>query len=90
MCGSGWPPRGYPLAPGQLALGATLGACIGLFIAPSGGGAAQAEGALVLNWGLSASALSFVAGFCVESVFVALESPVCRIFNISDPAKRTL
>jgi hypothetical protein len=80
-------PRDYTLALGQLALGATIGACISLFISPAG--AAQAEGALIGGWGLSASALSFVAGFGVESVFVALESLVRRVFNNPDPAKRT-
>jgi len=80
-------PRDYTLALGQLALGATIGACISLFITPAG--AAQAEGALIGGWGLSASALSFVAGFGVESVFVALESLVRRVFNTPDPSKRT-
>ena len=79
-------PRDYTLALGQLALGATIGACISLFITPAG--STQAEGSLISGWGLSASALSFVAGFGVESVFVALESLVRRVFNTPDPSKR--
>ena len=81
-------PRDFTLAIGQLALGATIGACIGLFVTPSGGASAPVEGALVASWGLSASALSFVAGFGVEGVFSALESLVRRIFNSPDPARR--
>jgi len=69
-----------------LALGATIGACIGLFIGPSG--AAQGENGLIGAWTLSGSALSFVAGFGVEGVFVALESLVRRLFNMPDAARK--
>ncbi|UMR29029.1 hypothetical protein MJ904_18265 [Massilia sp. MB5] len=81
-------PRDYSLALLQLALGATIGACIALFISPS----SQANGkeaGLLGSWALSSSALSFIAGFGVEGVFLALESLVRRVFNISDPAKKT-
>ncbi|WP_028102443.1 hypothetical protein [Pseudoduganella violaceinigra] len=80
-------PRDYTLALLQLALGATIGACIALFINPSGQTPGSEIG-LLGNWALSTSALSFIAGFGVEGVFVALESLVRRVFNISDPARR--
>ncbi len=72
----------------QLALGATIGACIALFVNPSGQTPGSEIG-LLGNWALSTSALSFTAGFGVEGVFVALESLVRRVFNISDPARRS-
>lgn len=80
-------PRDYTLALLQLALGATIGACIALFVNPSGQTPGSEIG-LLGNWALSTSALSFIAGFGVEGVFVALESLVRRVFNISDPARR--
>jgi hypothetical protein len=80
-------PRDYTLALLQLALGATIGACIALFINPSGQ-PPGAEVGLLGSWALSSSALSFVAGFGVEGVFLALESLVRRVFNVADPAKR--
>ncbi len=80
-------PRDYSLALLQLALGATIGACIALFISPSGQPGGK-EAGLLGNWGLSSSALSFIAGFGVEGVFLALESLVRRVFNISDPARK--
>ena len=64
----------------QLALGAVVGACIGLFVTPSNGGVGQG-GLLSGATTLSASALSFVAGFSVDAVFIALEGFVKRIFN---------
>jgi hypothetical protein len=79
-------PRDYSLALGQLALGATIGACIGLFVNASGTGS-TAEPALAGAWTLSGSALSFIAGFGVEGVFQAMESFVRRVFNVPDPAK---
>lgn len=81
-------PRDFTLALLQLALGATIGACIALFVNPSGQTPGSEIG-LLGNWALSTSALSFIAGFGVEGVFVALESLVRRVFNISDPARRT-
>jgi hypothetical protein len=63
-------PRDPTLAMGQLAQGAVIGACIGLFITPSSGLAT-----------LAPTALSFIAGFGVEGVFVMLESLIKRVFN---------
>ncbi len=80
-------PRDFTLALLQLALGATIGACIALFVNPSGRTPGSEIG-LLGNWALSTSALSFIAGFGVEGVFVALESLVRRVFNISDPVRR--
>ncbi len=74
-------PRDYTLALGQLALGATIGACIGLFVNPSGA-APGADAALATSWTLSGSALSFIAGFGVEGVFLALEAFVRRVFGV--------
>lgn len=79
-------PRDSTLALLQLALGGTIGACIGLFINPSGPAPAEEHG-LLGAWALSGSALSFIAGFGVEGVFSALESLVHRVFRSSD-AKR--
>jgi hypothetical protein len=70
-------PRDLTLSLGQLALGAVIGACIGLFITPGSGG-------LSSTVTLTPSALSFIAGFGVEGVFVALESLIKRIFNIPE------
>lgn len=80
-------PRDSTMALLQLALGATVGACIALFISPSSPGAAD-EPNLIGSWGLSSSALSFIAGFGVEGVFRALESFIQRVFNITDPAHK--
>jgi hypothetical protein len=77
-------PRDLTLALGQLALGAVIGACIGLFVTPNGaasGGTPTLTGTVAL----SASALSFIAGFGVEGVFVALEGLIKRIFNVPQP-----
>jgi hypothetical protein len=68
-------PRDPTLAWGQLAQGAVIGACIGLFITPSSAGALTT---------LTPSALSFIAGFGVEGVFVMLESLIKRVFNIPE------
>jgi hypothetical protein len=81
-------PRDLTLALGQLALGAVVGACIGLFVSPSGN-SAQGTSGLLGSVVLSASALSFVAGFGVEGVFVALESLIKRVFNIPQAAQPT-
>jgi hypothetical protein len=75
-------PRDLTLSLGQMALGAVIGACIGLFIAPGGSGS-QAGVGLTGSFTLTPSALSFIAGFGVESVFVALESFIGRVFNTS-------
>jgi hypothetical protein len=76
-------PRDLSLCLGQLALGAVIGACIGLFVAPTGVGS-QGGGGLTGSVTLTPSALSFIAGFGVEGVFVALESFLKRVFNIPD------
>lgn len=72
-------PRDLVLSFQQLALGAVVGACIGLFVAAPG---TDATGDGLLGpVALSASAISFVAGFGVDAVFQALESLIGRIFN---------
>lgn len=74
-------PRDLHLSFQQLALGAVVGACIGLFVAAPG---ADASGEGLLGpVALSASAISFVAGFGVEGVFQALEALIARIFNVA-------
>ncbi|MEA3066543.1 MAG: hypothetical protein QOJ27_3004, partial [Sphingomonadales bacterium] len=77
-------PRDLHLSFQQLALGAVVGACIGLFIAAPGSGGAGDS--LLGPVTLSASAISFVAGFGVDSVFEALETLIKRIFNVAQPA----
>ena len=72
-------PRDLVLSFQQLALGAVVGACIGLFVAAPGSDA-TGDG-LLGPVALSASAISFVAGFGVDAVFQALESLIGRIFN---------
>ena len=57
-------PRDSTLALLQLALGGTIGACIGLFINPAGAASGESQG-LLDAWALSGSALSFIAGFGV-------------------------
>lgn len=90
-------PRDRQMSFIQLALGAVIGGCIGLFVAPSGtavaaagaaGGAAPATQGLLGAVHLSATALSFIAGFFVEGVFRALEALMRRVFNIADPAEK--
>ena len=90
-------PRDSQISLIQLALGAVIGACIGLFVTPAGasaGAAAAAAGTdaasaqgLLGPVHLSASALCFIAGFFVEGVFVSLEALMRRLFNIADPQK---
>lgn len=81
-------PRDISLAVNQLVLGATIGACIGLFVAQSAS-SVPIGGGFVGVAGLTGSALSFVAGFGVEGVFTALESLVRRVFNLQDPMQKT-
>jgi hypothetical protein len=66
-------PRDRRMSQVQLVLGVITGACIGLFLSPSqiGPPGAPLSGRSVA---LSASALSFLAGFGVEGVFKMLES----------------
>jgi hypothetical protein len=77
-------PRDSTLALLQLALGGAIGACIALFINPSGPAPAEEHG-LLGSWALSGSALSFIAGFGVEGVFRALEAFVHRVFGVQEP-----
>jgi hypothetical protein len=79
-------PRDSTLALLQLALGGTIGACIGLFINPSGAASGESKG-LLDAWALSGSALSFIAGFGVEGVFQALENFVRRLFRTDEPRR---
>lgn len=79
-------PRDLTLSLGQLALGAVIGACVGLFVSPSSTPPPDGTG-LLGSIVLSASALSFIAGFGVEAVFVALEGLIKRIFNLPQTAK---
>jgi hypothetical protein len=69
-------PRDLSLSIQQLALGAVVGACIGLFIVGD-------DTTLIGPVTLSGSAISFVAGFGVEAVFQALEALISRIFNLT-------
>lgn len=64
----------------QLVLGIITGACIGLFLTPSSTGTSSAtlSGNSVP---LSASALSFLAGFGVEGVFKMLENILITVFG---------
>jgi hypothetical protein len=75
-------PSEYALSIGQLALGAVIGSCIGLFVTTPGG-----SNGLIGSITLSASALSFIAGFGAEGVFLALESLIKRVFNIGEASK---
>jgi hypothetical protein len=77
-------PRDIILAYVQLALGAVMGLCIGLFVNPDG--TATSPSGLIGSLHLSASALCFVAGFGVERVFRALESLIGRVFDPDPPA----
>lgn len=67
----------------RLALGALIGACIGLFF-NSSTATSQAAGVLGLAVNLSASALAFLAGYGVEGVFRTLDALISRLFKISD------
>jgi hypothetical protein len=79
----------------QLALGAVLGACIGLFVTPAGaagvasdtGSGAAASQGLLGPVHLSAAALCFIAGFFVEGVFKALEGLMNRVFGLNAPGQ---
>jgi hypothetical protein len=79
-------PREKRMSQVQLVLGIIVGACIGLFMSPSspdGGGAAGAGGGVTTGGSvaLSASALSFLAGFGVESVFRMLQNMLQAMFG---------
>jgi hypothetical protein len=76
-------PRDITLSLWQLVLGAVIGASIGLFI-PSGVGSQSTVG-IASSVPLAPSALSFIAGFGVEGVFVMLEGFIKRVFTIPEP-----
>jgi hypothetical protein len=83
-------PRHLMLFLMQLALGAIIGGCIGLFVTPSGGTNGPSDttpSGILGSVPLSASALCFIAGFGVDGVFLALEGLIGRVFNIPDPTK---
>jgi hypothetical protein len=67
----------------RLLLGALTGACIGLFI-NNPLGTAQATGITATAVTLSASAISFLAGYGVEGVFNAFDSAINHIFKLVD------
>jgi hypothetical protein len=79
-------PRYMILAFVQVALGAVIGGCIGLFVTPSGA-PSSAQPGLLGAAPLSGSALCFIAGFGVDGVFETLEALVRRIFDLPDPKK---
>jgi hypothetical protein len=91
-------PRDLQMSLIQLALGAVIGACIGLFVTTQGplagvttsGDTVSAASAqsLLGPLHLSAAALCFVAGFFVEGVFQALEGLMRRVFDIADTTPR--
>ena len=73
-------PRDCRMIRVQLLLGIITGACIGLFLTPSEtsiSGAPLSGGSVAL----SASALSFLAGFGVEGVFKMLENTLITVFG---------
>lgn len=72
-------PRDLILSLQRLALGAVMGACIGLFVSQPGAGATTGGGLGPVA--LSGSALSFIAGFGVDAVFGAIEGIINRIFS---------
>jgi hypothetical protein len=80
-------PREKRMSQVQLVLGIIVGACIGLFMSPSapdaaasvaGAGGGVTGGSSVA---LSASALSFLAGFGVEAVFRKLQTMLSVMFG---------
>ena len=68
-------PRDLRVSQVQLALGIIVGACIGLFLSPTGTPDVRLPNVTLAGNGVSltASALSFIAGFGVEAVFKWLE-----------------
>ena len=73
-------PRDCRMSVVQLVLGVITGACIGLFLTPCG---ATASGTPLSggNVALSASALSFLAGFGVEGVFKMIQNLLTTVFG---------
>jgi hypothetical protein len=79
-------PREFRMIRLKLVLSVITGACIGLFLTPSGSGASGAprSGTTVA---LSASALSFLAGFGMEGVMKMLENILITAFGGRPPAE---
>jgi len=77
-------PRDIQLLLQQLLLGTVTGSCISLFVAQPAADHATSPG-LVGAVALSASALSFVAGFGVDQVYTALDALIRRVFLVGDP-----
>jgi hypothetical protein len=73
-------PRDRRMTHVQLMLGIITGACIGLFLSPSASGTSGAT-LTGRSVALSASALSFLAGFGVEGVFKMLENTMITVFG---------
>jgi hypothetical protein len=71
----------------KLALGAVIGACIGLFVTPTDGDPKNAAG-LLGTAAISFSALSFLAGYGVEHVFPLLDGLLNRVFTLPEANKR--
>ncbi len=69
----------------RLVLGSVIGACIGLFFSASEPVAASLQPDLIGSLTLTASGVSFLAGFGVEGVFVLLRTLVKRVFG-AEPA----
>ena len=80
-------PQDATLALIQLALGGTMGICIGFFVNPPDATPAASHG-LPGGWTLSSTALSFLAGFGLEAVFRSLEGFVHRMFNTDEHMPR--
>ena len=83
MAGSLLTPRDQRANRIRLALGALIGACIGLFF-NSSTATSQAAGVLQLAVNLSASALAFLAGYGVEGVLRTLDALISSLFKITD------
>ena len=71
----------------QLGLGAVVGACIGLFVTPTGDGGPNAPG-LLGTANISFSALSFLAGYGVEHVFRFFDGILGRVFSSTREAQK--
>lgn len=80
-------PRDRRLGWIRLVLGLVVGACIGLLFSSYGPAAATPDQGLIGALTLSASAISFLAGFGVEGVFGMLDTLVKRVFAVTSEQK---
>ena len=82
MLESSLAPRDISASRVQLLLGVIIGACIGLFVSPTGAPDAQLPSVTLAGnaVALSASAFSFIAGFGVEAVFKWIETLIAVAF----------